>query len=291
MSSDKRTRLFLWIAFFIVEISVILNLAWDAAGRISPVPYNVCIGLIFTMFCFFHGRRYFAAFPVLALLFVSIPVTFVAEYAGVKTGMLFGAYHYGNVLGPLVLDTVPYLVPMSWFMLMYGGTVITNEAMGWTGEKYLGEPGRKAVAVVAFALVDSFLMTALDMLIDPIWVSRGTWIWTEIGNLSPGHLYYNIPVHNYFGWLATSFAVFLPFRAVFFSRASVPNRDRLYLMPAVIYLSIVLVGYMESWLMLSNTGIVFTVLAATCPLFCIALNRYFAFNKEGKIKNNDRKKF
>jgi uncharacterized membrane protein len=280
MSSDNRTRLLLWIAFFIVEISVVMNLAWDAAGRISPVPYNVTIGLIFTMFCFFHGRRYFTAAPVTVLLFMSIPVTFVAEYVGVKTGMLFGAYRYGNVLGPLILNTVPYLVPLSWFMFMYGGTVITNEVMGFGEEKSVIEAVPKWVAVITFALVDSFLMTALDMLIDPIWVSRGTWTWTEIVNLSPGHLYYNIPVHNYFGWLATSFVVFLPFRAVFFKYAQVIEKDNLYYMPLFIYISIVLVGCVESLMMLGNTGIVFTVLAVTCPLFCIAFYRYFAFIKE-----------
>jgi len=279
MNSDKRTRLLLWIAFFIVLASVVLNLAWDAAGRISPVPYNVVIGLIFTMFCFFHGRIYFTVAPVLVLLLVSIPVTFAAEYAGVKTGMLFGAYHYGNILGPLALNTVPFLVPLSWFMFMYGGTIITNEVMAWGAEKSGLGAAPKAVAVITFALVDSFLMTALDMLIDPIWVSRGTWAWDEVANLSPAHLYYNIPVHNYFGWLVTSFVVFLPFRAVFFGRARACEKDRLYYLPVFIYISIVLVGCIESVRMLGNSGIVFTVLAATCPLICIAVFRYFAVMK------------
>jgi uncharacterized membrane protein len=286
MSSDSRTRLFLWSAFFIVEISIIMNLAWDAAGRISPVPYNILMGLIFTMFCFFHGRRYFTTAPVVTLLFVSIPVTFAAEYIGVKTGMLFGTYHYGNVLGPLAFNTVPYLVPLSWFMFMYGGTLITNEVMGWGVEKSGIDFVPKGVAVIAFALVDSFLITALDMLIDPLWVSRGTWTWTEITNLPPAHLYYNIPVHNYFGWLATSFIVFLPFRAVFFSRAQAKEKDILYYMPAVVYFSIVLIGCIESLLMLSNTGIVFTILAATCPFFGIVIFRYFAFVKRNCNKNS-----
>lgn len=212
----------------------------------------------------------------MALLFVSIAVTFIAEYVGVKTGALFGAYHYGNVLGPLALNTVPYLVPLSWFMFMYGGTLITNEVMGWTGENLKGGLTRKTITVITFALVDSFLMTALDMLIDPIWVSRGTWTWTNIANLSPGNLYYNIPVQNYFGWLVTSFAVFLPFRAVFLSRVSIPKRDRLYYMPVVIYAFIVFIGCIEALLMLSNTGIVFTALAVTCPLLSITLYRYLA---------------
>ncbi len=284
MNSDSRTRMFLWVAFFVVEMSVVMNLVWDAAGRISPVIYNVSIGLIFTLFCFFHGRKYFSIASIMVLLLVSIPVTFVAEYVGVKTGMLFGAYHYGSVLGPLILNTVPYLVPLSWFMFMYGGTLITNEVMGWTGENLSEEPVRKTVTIITFALLDSFLMTALDMLIDPLWVSRGTWIWTEISNLPPSHLYYNIPVQNYFGWLATSFLVFLPFRVVFFSRVKSPEKDRLYYMPAIIYCSIILIGCIESSLMLSNTGIVFTVLVVTCPLFCIALFRYSASIKEGNGK-------
>lgn len=47
----------------------------------------------------------------------------------VKTGVIFGEYYYGNVLGPKALETVPWLIPLSWFMFMYVSTITVDAAL------------------------------------------------------------------------------------------------------------------------------------------------------------------
>jgi uncharacterized membrane protein len=74
---------------------------------------------------------------------------------------------------------------------------------------------RGLTAVLVFAALDSIAMTALDILIDPLWVSRGTWVWTGLDKLQPESIFYNIPVQNYFGWLLTTAVIFTVFRFEF----------------------------------------------------------------------------
>ena len=40
------------------------------------------------------------------------------ELVGTKTGMLFGDYSYGKVLGP-ALQGVPLIIGINWFIMMY----------------------------------------------------------------------------------------------------------------------------------------------------------------------------
>ncbi len=55
-----------------------------------------------------------------AFLFtLTIAVTLLMESLGVATGWVFGRYHYTDVLGPLFLGLVPYVVPIVWLNMLY----------------------------------------------------------------------------------------------------------------------------------------------------------------------------
>ena len=47
------------------------------------------------------------------------------EEAGVLTGLVYGPYHYTATLGPW-LGSVPILIPLAWFMLVYPSYVVAN---------------------------------------------------------------------------------------------------------------------------------------------------------------------
>ena len=198
----------MYVLFAIVLLSIYLNLAWDAAGMISPVYYNMVMGTIFTCFALLHGNTYMGRKSIVVLAVLAFVISFIMEYAGVKTGFIYGEYHYGAVLGPKALDTVPWLIPLSWFMFMYVSTVTVDAAFGG---RYTGW-----AAPLLFAVLDSVAMTALDVLIDPLWVKRGTWIWTAVQLLPAGSVFYGIPVQNYFGWLLTTIIIFIPYRIILF---------------------------------------------------------------------------
>jgi uncharacterized membrane protein len=264
----------MYVLFAVVLISAYMNLVWDAAGMISPFSYNMVMGAIFTCFALLHGNIYAGRKSIIVLAVLTFVITFIMEYIGVKTGLIFGEYHYGAVLGPKALDTVPWLVPLSWFMFMYVSSVTVDAAFGG---RYAGW-----ATPLLFAVLDSAAMTALDILIDPLWVTRGTWTWTAVQSLPAGSVFYSIPVQNYFGWLLTTIIIFVPYRIIFFrNRADAAARDRTYYLPCVIYASIVGVGCIEAWTMLSNTAVMFVALMTGGVLSIAALLGFMDWRRNG----------
>ncbi len=270
------------VFFWISLAAVILNLAWDFFGKTSPFYYNIAIGTIMAGYCVLHGTRYFGPFRTGALFAITAIVSFCMEFAGVKTGLIYGEYHYGTVLGPKILDTVPFLIPLSWFFFLYPCVILTNEILDGskTLHRLLGG-GASVPATLVYAAVDSIALTAMDILVDPIWVSRGTWTWTGLGSLPPERIFYGIPVQNFFGWLLTSFIIFALFRTIFFrQKKAFAGKDRAYFLAVISYCAGFVVGTIEAWTVLSNTGVMF-VAVMTLGLFClVGIYRMLAFYRE-----------
>ena len=103
-------------------------------------------------------------------------------------------YHYTHKLGPLFLGLVPYLIPVAWFMMSYPSFVIADRLVpsGWTGARRL----------LTLAALGGLAMTAWDLVMDPIMVAGGHWVWDTQG------AYFGIPLQNYWGWWLTTFATF-----------------------------------------------------------------------------------
>ena len=114
-------------------------------------------------------------------------VGFGAELFGIQTGLLFGDYAYGPVLGPQVLGT-PLMIGINWMLLAYAAGVTANHLL----------PGRHWALR---ALLGALLMVLLDWFIEPVAIRYDFWSWTEG---TP-------PLQNYLGW----FLVALPLLAVF----------------------------------------------------------------------------
>ena len=141
----------------------------------------------------------------LAFFGLSAAISWVYEEVGVATGMVFGAYHYTNYLGPRLGD-VPLLIPLAWFMMIYPSYVIANLALE---RRATGTPdgvGR----LIRLATASAIVMTLWDLVIDPILSgpSVRAWVWETAGP------YFGIPIHNYAGWLLTTFTVYLAYRAL-----------------------------------------------------------------------------
>ena len=80
-------------------------------------------------------------------------VTFFAEFIGVKTGLLFGDYEYGYVLG-LKLFKVPLLIGFLWLTLSLGAKSIA--------QRFTSLPSQIAYILAAL------LMVFVDFLIEPV---------------------------------------------------------------------------------------------------------------------------
>ncbi len=112
------------------------------------------------------------------------------EALGTATGFPFGAYSYGERLGPALLD-VPLLIPMAWCMAAYPMLLLAR-----------GLASRRWHVV----LIGSWTITAWDLFLDPQMVAEGHWTFADPTPALPGAS--GIPLTNYAGWFATGLIIF-----------------------------------------------------------------------------------
>ncbi len=106
--------------------------------------------------------------------------TLAAESAGAGLGLLFGSYHFTNMLGFKWFGLVPVLIPLAWFNIAVPSFVAASLAFPRRGGRVIG---------------GASLMVTWDLCADPV-VGRGYpfWVWHDPGR------YYGIPLSNFATW-------------------------------------------------------------------------------------------
>lgn len=136
-----------------------------------------------------------------ALLFLGLTfvISLLFESVGVLTGWVYGPYHYTDRLGFKVFGLVPVLIPIAWFMMIYPSHVLIERVT-------LVSSKPSPIQHVWLAGLSALAMTAWDLVMDPIMVRSGHWVWEVEG------AYFGVPVQNYAGWLVTTFSIYLLYR-------------------------------------------------------------------------------
>ena len=173
-----------------------------------PAAGNIGFVLAFTGFSLLHGARSLGCRRVALFFALTVVISYIMEEVGVRTGLVFGPYHYSDMLGSK-FGNVPLLIPLGWFMMIYPSWVVGNALLS-------GVDLRRPVGAVVLALVAALAMTGWDMVMDPPMVAHGNWIWEQ------GGPYFGVPLHNYFGWVLTTFLVYLAFAATDWSKSDGP---------------------------------------------------------------------
>ena len=106
---------------------------------------------------------------------------FIIEVIGVKTGLIFGEYSYGNGLGIKLLE-VPLIISINWAMLIFAGITTVSRIFA----------NKITVLIVA-----SLLVTGIDLLIEQVAPKLDFW---EFEGGLPG-------LHNYLGWIGVAFFI------------------------------------------------------------------------------------
>lgn len=103
------------------------------------------------------------------------------ECAGVNSGLLFGNYTYGTVLGTKVLAT-PLMIGVNWLILLYAVSAMFERWGLWQQ-----------------AALGALAMTLLDVLIEPVAIKLDFWQWENS----------IVPLQNYLAWFIIAFVLLL----------------------------------------------------------------------------------
>lgn len=195
ISADARRRRLRWAqgVLLLFHVTGFLGLAFsqDPAFYLQFVPLNLLLTL--GLLLAFQPQRTpaFWGFCVVTMI-----VGFFVEVVGVRTGLLFGEYTYGQTLG-LKWLSVPLMIGVNWLMLTYSAGVLT---------RYLPLPD------FLRAVVGAVLLVGLDMCLEPVAVRFDFWSWQ----------YDVIPLLNFKGWFAVSLIL-----QVYFNRVEFIKRNPL----------------------------------------------------------------
>ena len=118
---------------------------------------------------------------------------FLVEVIGVKTGIIFGNYTYGNTLGIQFLG-VPIIIGINWLMLIYCVGIICNRFYNSSD--------------LLKSMFGAIMMVFLDFFIEPVAIKYDFWSWTKIV----------IPFQNYIAWYILSFLFLMLFYSSKFSK-------------------------------------------------------------------------
>src|SRR5450756_1397128 len=203
-------------SWVLLTLAIVLLAVFAYDGVVRPLVHGlvrlpvltgsvVVLTSVVALFSLTHAWYSLGGRLTLAFFGLSAVIAWVYEQVGVATGLVYGAYYYTDYLG-VKLGHVPLLIPLAWFMMVYPSYVIANLVVE---RRAIGtRPG--VAALVRLACIGAVVMTAWDLVIDPI-LSGPTiraWVWDSVVP------YFGIPIQNYLGWLLTTFTVYLLYRAI-----------------------------------------------------------------------------
>lgn len=133
------------------------------------------------------GRAGVRWLPAMAAVYL---VSFLAEHLGTGYGIPFSGYAYTGLLGPKLAGRVPFLIPLSWFLMAAPAFVMARATFPDSDR------------TVARILLASVLLVIWDLALDPA-MSFLTpyWVWDNPGS------FYGMPWVNLLGWLATGLVI------------------------------------------------------------------------------------
>jgi uncharacterized membrane protein len=202
-------------ALLAVMIAALLFIAILDIGPLVGIDNNanaILTLLAALIFVVAHGYIALGRRNIIAFILITVIISFTSEAIGVATGLVFGAYHYTDLLGPKLLG-VPPMIQIGYLAVGYAsvmmGRIILSLLRPVTGR-----------AILAASLAGAFIMVGWDVAMDPYQSTvMGDWIWRDGGG------YFGVPLHNYAGWFGTVF-VFMLVYLVFASRyAEQPQED------------------------------------------------------------------
>lgn len=105
-------------------------------------------------------------------------ITFLLEFLGVQSGLVFGSYHYGDTM-IMQVGNVPIIIALNWMILILATYSIV---FGLIGNIWISP------------FLSSLLIVLFDIILEPVAIKLDYWQW--LGN--------EVPLQNYIAWYLIS---------------------------------------------------------------------------------------
>jgi len=267
--TDKGRAPFFYLVGVTV-ISVLLIILNVLIGMRIPFSVSFLFGyigasLVFVVWHAILTKGWKRSLVMFALSFV---VAFAAEALGVNFGLVFGHYYYTPMLGPSLFG-VPFLAALAWEPIVYAAFCLSDMlASRW---EHSSRSILNKTSSLWVASIGALATTAWDMMIDPIAVSQGWWVWVNGGPYVP-YVANGVPITNFLGWLLVAFVINLIYRRVADGTGTPHVSAALtFYGPLTLYGSLFLTAFGVSLTILHRPEVALIGLLAMGPFIVIAL--------------------
>ena len=193
------------VAIFFHSIGLVGILFFDTNFFIQSTPFNLLLS--FALLIYTQADKNIAFFLLIAAVFT---IGFFSEVLGVNTGLIFGDYAYGKVLGFQWLN-VPLLIGVNWFIIIYCSGICTQTLLLRVIKKVAAGSKEPPILLRAMSVIvdGATLAVVFDWLMEPVAVKLGFWTWLGDGT---------IPLYNYICWFIISMLLLTIFHLCKFSK-------------------------------------------------------------------------
>lgn len=179
------------IAIFFHSIGLFGILFFQTNFFIQSTPLNLLLSFSLLVWTQENKNLAFLLFIVSGFL-----IGFFSEVVSVNTGLLFGEYSYGEVLGFQAFN-VPLIIGVNWFIIIYCCGISTHKLLIKVINKVALDTKEPPMLLKAMSVIvdGASLAVLFDWLMEPVAVKLGFWNWHGDGS---------IPLYNYICWFIIS---------------------------------------------------------------------------------------
>ena len=168
------------VIFYIVGLSGFI-IPFSKAFFIVITPFALLLSTY--LLAIYHKKYALKDVLVFLLIFIS---GYIIEVIGVKTGLIFGMYTYGNTLGLKIFET-PLMIGINWLFLTYTATAIANSLKIF----------KRLIVFITPAL-----MLIYDIVLEQVAPKINMWTWQNS----------EVPFKNYLAWYIIALVFVLLFK-------------------------------------------------------------------------------
>jgi len=176
----QRLKEFLGSVYFSIFILLLFHISGLIGMNTSSKEWFLMLtplNLLISVFVLFRHENLKNIKLIFFMLLIFL-LGYFLEVLGVNTGLIFGEYMYGPVLGFKWINT-PLMIGTNWLILVFCTGVVLDKTN---------------FSIIQKSLIGGLIMTSIDYIIEPVAIKFNFWRW--VGGV--------IPLQNYISWFLFS---------------------------------------------------------------------------------------